>query len=409
MAKTMIHRFIKIVFLLLIYFIVFSLTGELYVRIFDKYKAMDEMDMKKYRAPSDILHHTFVPKGKGRNYTKEFRTIYRINSFGIRDREYALNKEEGVFRIIVLGDSFTEGYGVNIEDTFIKKLEWLLNSDETAKDNKYEVLNFGCAGYSPLLEYILLKQKGMKFDPDLVILMLDYSDFYDDIRYSEFSKSDNKGKPISVLNSELSIADSRLKSSNIIDAFLLRHSVFYNYLRLKIQKIIWGGGDGKNIHPVAIKSGDIKSDRFWMLKDKIYMYDRDFEKYSIVENTAENRAKAADLTFKYLTMIKDMLEENNKEFLLVIFPYGQQVDANDWSEGRVLLGLERGKTYNDFYLYEKTLGDFTEKAGINTMNLYPYFIKNNAKPLFFKIDGHFNKNGHDLVAQALYEYIMNNF
>ena len=55
--------------------------------------------------------------------TLEFDTKVKTNSIGIRDeREYSL-KHNGKFRIAVIGDSFTFGWGVNNGETFPAKLE----------------------------------------------------------------------------------------------------------------------------------------------------------------------------------------------------------------------------------------------------------------------------------------------
>jgi hypothetical protein len=47
----------------------------------------------------------------------------KINSYGLRDYEYLLNKPPGATRILALGDSVTFGFGVNLEDTYTKILE----------------------------------------------------------------------------------------------------------------------------------------------------------------------------------------------------------------------------------------------------------------------------------------------
>ena len=70
-------------------------------------------------------------------------TLDKINSQGMRDYEYPYQKGKDVFRIAVLGCSRTYGYGVNMEETYSKVLESMLNE----KHKKVEVLNFGVNGY----------------------------------------------------------------------------------------------------------------------------------------------------------------------------------------------------------------------------------------------------------------------
>ena len=57
----------------------------------------------------------------------DFKVQVKINSKGLRDNEYPYEKPDDTYRILMLGDSFTFGYGVNIEDTMAKVLEENLN------------------------------------------------------------------------------------------------------------------------------------------------------------------------------------------------------------------------------------------------------------------------------------------
>lgn len=89
-----------------------------------------------------------------------------INSKGLRDREYPYQKPAGVKRILVLGDSFAWGYGVGDEHIFTEVLEEKLASGE----QKWEVINAGVSGYGTDQEYLFLKNEGLKYEPDIVLL-----------------------------------------------------------------------------------------------------------------------------------------------------------------------------------------------------------------------------------------------
>lgn len=91
----------------------------------------------------------------------------QINPLGLRDYEYPLKKRKGTLRILVLGDSITFGEGVWLEETFAKRLEKDL---QEFPNKKIEVINAGVCGYNTLEEYLYLRERGIKLDPDIVII-----------------------------------------------------------------------------------------------------------------------------------------------------------------------------------------------------------------------------------------------
>ena len=92
----------------------------------------------------------------------------KANSLGFRDREHAVEKPEGIFRMLVIGDSVTQGLGVKDDEAvFTSVLERELNE---RPDGRVEVLNFGVSGYNTQQEVETLRHKGVDYEPDLVIL-----------------------------------------------------------------------------------------------------------------------------------------------------------------------------------------------------------------------------------------------
>jgi GDSL-like lipase/acylhydrolase family protein len=93
-----------------------------------------------------------------------FRINVHTNSNGLRDREYAYEKTPGTRRILVIGDSFVWGYGVEQPETFPKVLE--------ARLPHVDVINAGVAGYGTDQELLWLRSEGVRYRPDLVILVM---------------------------------------------------------------------------------------------------------------------------------------------------------------------------------------------------------------------------------------------
>jgi len=89
------------------------------------------------------------------------------NSLGYRDVEHAVAKTPGTYRIVVLGNSVAAGLGVDrFDDTFPALLERLL----AARGQKAEVINLAVSGYNPQQQVETLKDRGLRYRPDLVLV-----------------------------------------------------------------------------------------------------------------------------------------------------------------------------------------------------------------------------------------------
>lgn len=121
--------------------------------------------------------------------------VYRTNSLGCRDsREFAGAAAAGTYRILVLGDSFTEGYYP--AESFAGVLERELAKGEHA--GAPQVINCGTSSYSPVLHYVRYTRQLEQLEPDEVIINVDLTDVFDDnVRYREDTVRDSSGAPIS--------------------------------------------------------------------------------------------------------------------------------------------------------------------------------------------------------------------
>ncbi|MDD5246394.1 MAG: hypothetical protein PHS09_03255 [Candidatus Omnitrophica bacterium] len=112
------------------------------------------------RSFNPYLRYELVPGAKTTNIS--------INSDGLRGPEYPVNKPKDTFRIIMLGDSETLSVMLAENQTLAAQLEAILNKHSLK--TRYEVMNFGVEGYSTFQELEQLQTKGLKYNPDLVIL-----------------------------------------------------------------------------------------------------------------------------------------------------------------------------------------------------------------------------------------------
>ena len=103
-----------------------------------------------------------------------------VNSDGIRSGVEAGDFHEKDFNIVVLGDSFVYGMFLGRQDTTPYRLEELAHA---AGYKNVRVINFGWISSSPYLSLRLLRDIGKKYKPDMVIEVVDMTDFWDDTFY----------------------------------------------------------------------------------------------------------------------------------------------------------------------------------------------------------------------------------
>lgn len=102
-----------------------------------------------------------------------FQVEYASNSFGARDNEFSEGPNSpSPSRLVLLGDSFAEGFGVDFDTTAQRYIE---------KFTEFEVLNFGSAGdFGPLQYWLVYKNLAIDFDHDgVIVFLLPANDFTD--------------------------------------------------------------------------------------------------------------------------------------------------------------------------------------------------------------------------------------
>ena len=102
----------------------------------------------------------------------EFGNPHQVtwNSQGMHDTEHALKKDDGIFRILMLGDSFVEAVDVAENQTSHQVLEDVLNSQANG-NLKFEVISAGILAWGPPQELAYFREEGKLYEPDLVLAL----------------------------------------------------------------------------------------------------------------------------------------------------------------------------------------------------------------------------------------------
>lgn len=99
----------------------------------------------------------------------DYDVTVTTNSAGMRGpREYSVAKPPGVKRVLILGDSFMFGFGVEDDEVASSVLERLLN--ERAGAVRYEVINLSVSGFGQAEELATYQMRGRAYTADIVVV-----------------------------------------------------------------------------------------------------------------------------------------------------------------------------------------------------------------------------------------------
>lgn len=299
-----------------------------------------------------------------------------VNGKGFRAPEHNYEKPQDTFRIVGIGDSMLFGFGVNYEDTVLFSLERLLY-DNNPSAERIEAINLGIPGYNINQYYKILKTEGYRYRPDLVIMFFYQNDWRQDDNY-DYAGVDKKGFRGLLVTSDNHFSFKSIRSFLFpLRSFLKNHSQAYMLARDRIKGLL-----------MKIRLMDIPAVAH-------YKKDKDFAKRFFHTLDLMNEMNAFcrnQLACPFLVCIIPEKMQVRMAFLnMLISAYKIDADAYDWLQPQLVL-TKFCLTHNIHYL---DLTDTFKKA-------------EQKKPMYFNIDCHWNKEGHLLAAQIIYEFIKEN-
>jgi hypothetical protein len=348
-----------------------------------------------------------TPGADGYLTSSEYDVHLQYNSRGMRGPVFPYDKPQGTYRVVVLGDSFIDGYSVNQQDRVTEDLSSMLAKQ---LQRPVDVIPMGVAGYSNDQELLWLESEGFKYHPDLVILM-----FYDnDIMYNTSDSYFRGGKPVFKLNgSDLTLtnvpvppptADSSSPAliTNIKDWF--KSFRLYILAKNTLHNIPW-------LYNFAIKVGIAKVPPADTTNaNSVAPMPYEFLVYQ--KNPGSNVTYAWNVTAALIERMKQESANNGAAFLAFHIPFTASVYQDQWNNMKRAYGY----TDNDWAVSEVTRNflEICSTESIQCLDPTDEFIqaastlgKENQR-LYYVDDPHWNANGHHLGAQILEEYILAN-
>ncbi len=335
-----------------------------------------------FRAPHYYYHHG-LQRGQD-TWAVWGASFYpfKTNSLGMVDSAvYQVQLETDKQRLLILGDSHSEGVGVPYPKTFSGILSKQMRND-------MEVLNASCISYSPKIEYLKAKflfEQGLKVDH--IFVLIDISDMQNELVYEHFEPGDISWGHEAWYQSKFFLkkySSVFYLATSIIERRQSRQ--FFERAKFFNEKGVVG---------TPANALELYASFFSDFDDKVLLSNPQF--HGVGEWYYNDRfRKLADrgiaLGQDYLLKLKQLCDTQNVKLTISVHPWHYQIlKANE----------------HDYYV--EKWESFAETHAINFVNLFPLFITSQnpvitTKMFFIEGDNHWNEFGHALVADRLEVY-----
>jgi hypothetical protein len=391
-----------------------GLICEAILKVFDGAPAQQPGHHQLFMEYDALLGWRKVPNLTGQHVTSEYSISERMNSKGIRGPEYAYAKRRDEFRILVLGDSFAEGYTVEFHELFSEIFKQRLNAH--AKGRYYEVMNMGAGGYSTDQELLLFQYEGKKYNPDLTLVL-----FYDnDVWFNNQPKYWRGYKPLFQLDDEGNLTlingpvpkpdpppkpdtPKALFWKNPLEAtamWLSKQSYVYRFIHDRILGTAF-------LHAPRIKVGLEQAQTVGRDDDEIMPIPNEFRVYQKHQHT--DVAHAWKMTEVLLRQLREEVHAVGGALLIFYVPVRASVYLDEWKKMKRQYDIA-----DDHWSIEQIRDDLMALCHRNHFDCVDPLeafraeaerLRAVGKRLYFVHDGHWNAEGHRFVGELLAQYL----
>lgn len=366
--------------------------------------AFAELGLRMARVPFDAqlygpnreLGWTLRPGASGLVST-ETPQVVRINSHGFRDQERSYEKPPSIFRIAILGNSWTEALQVPLEKIYVSVLERELNAKACFAGKRVEVLNFGVAGYSTAQELLLLRHEVWNYHPDLVLLAFyPARDVANNVRELNNAVTPERS-PYFLLRSDQLVLDDSFHSQPALQP----RQIWLQNLGYQIEersRVLQAVNALQRFGKIRVAMAAVK--------ERAERSGMDNLEYAIYAPPSLPAMQTAwEVTEALFVAMRDEVRTHGADFRIVILATRPQVipDPTQRAELASKLGVA-GLNYAD-----RRIRQFADSAGIPVTTLAPALSSyaethrvylNGFRPSNFGA-GHWNETGHRVAAETI--------
>ena len=343
-----------------------------------------------------VIGMKLVPGKQGRSVKRGiFDVQIEVNSVGFRDRDHVIEKPAGTRRIVLLGDSFLEAMQVRFEESLTPLLEQRLQSSGPT-----ELINMSVSGTGTARQYLALREYGLRYKPDLVLLFFVGNDVSDNSRrlqgrsYVPYPQTkatgelalDEAGRPLFT-----PFADQSSRLGSVAGA-LRDHSKGYRLVR---ELVTSSPGSNRILYRFGLMSTPPEAVNA--------PADDNFGFYEIYRvEPKQVWAEAWHVTEQMILAVRGLANSNGARFGVVLIPAAWDVDSQAWEDILDRLPMMRD-THVDRERPSTLLSEFLTRNDVPVVNLLPA-LRTRAEsgpPLYLDGDAHWTPEGHLAAADLL--------
>jgi hypothetical protein len=315
---------------------------------------------------------------------REFDYHIAINSLGLREREITVNKPPGTRRVLVIGDSFVFGPGVEAEWRATDIMNRALGDD-------VEVINAGVSGWGTDQELVFYENSLRRLEPDVVVVCVMAANDVINNMLDHLFLNEKVPKP------RFSMENGTLRWSGPIDRPPPLRPTVRSVLR-KSRLLLWAKRSADVVFARPEGDKGVAAESGLEMEWKRH---RGYSHWMVYENARHSQLDEGwRMTGAILRRFADVCEEDGTEFIVMAFPLKIEVQ-DEWRQRLFERAGVRPQDL-DLTLPYRRLRGICEANGIEFLYPLEAFREGAAhRDLYFRLDGHPNRFGHVMAARVL--------